>query len=417
MAWSVYLTAVLGSSWVGDVTPLAPPAHALMERVSGHDRLAMGCVAAPLASVDQMAAAVGAGGLASRADALSASFVAAAADTVHRAPGSLAWLRLGDDPMVGAVVGASIAPLAAGDRWTDHWVESPRLQAGTDRVLRISPHGRVPSVGQWRPAVELGVSGLPAHVCAAWSVRSDDRGERKVERILAVSSSHASLRTLAASARRTDVGARVDSWTLAPASRRHPEAVLIVHSLPHVVTGAPWLQSTDLPKKIRGLGSLIPSGYTAAGGQVRAWFDDVSGAAMAVILPLNDASGQPAGTHALLSDVQERFSLPGDVEPTGRGGRLLAGTGGVHIGALPGALLLSTDADVLVDLLHGHGRAWPHPPASTEAAAAVWLAGPERRAASTGLLIIEDGMWRLDASGATAPLEAMSHIRAWAGIE
>ena len=411
------MTALLGSSGLGDVPPLVTPAHALMERVSGHDRLAMGCVDAPLASVAEVAAAVGAGRLAAKADALSASFVAAASDTAHREPGSLAWMRLGDDPTVGAVVGERIAPLAAGDRWTDHWVESPRLRAGTDRVLRISPHGRVPSVGQWKPAVELGMPGLPAHRCAAWSVRSDDRGELQMERLLTVSTDSASLRTLAASARQADVGPRVDSWTISPASRRHPEAVLVVHSLPHVVTGAPWLQSTDLPKKVRGLGSLIPAGYTASGGQVRAWFDDLSGAAMAVILPLKDASGQPAGTHALLSDVKDRFSLPGEVEPTGRGGRLLAGTGGVHIGALPGALLLSTDEDVLVDLLHGTGRTWPHPPASTEAAAAVWLAGAEQQPASTGLLVIEDGMWRLDAAGSTAPMQAMSHIRAWAGIE
>lgn len=417
MSWSVYLTAVLGAGWLGEVPGGAPPAHALMQRLNGHDRLALGCVAAPVASVDDLAHAVGGRVLLSKAGDLPASFLAAASDEGHRAPGTLAWLRLGDDPTVGAVVGPGIAPLAAGDRWTDHWVESPRLRAGTDRVLRITPHGRVPSPGQWRPADVLGAPGLPDHTCAAWSVRSDIRGERQVERLLSVSQVGASLRTAAPSARQADVGERVESWSFVPSTRRHPEAVLVVNALPHVVVGAPWLQATDLPKKVRGLGSLIPVGYTPTGGQVRAWFDDLSGAAMAVILPLHDASGHPAGSHALLSDVRDRFSLPGEVEPAGRGGRLSAGTGGVHIGALPGALLLSTDPDVLTDLLSGQGRPWSQPPTGPNAAAAWWLAGADRQQAATGVLVIEDGMWRVDAAGGSGPLDALAKTRAWAGIE
>ena len=50
---------------------------------------------------------------------------------------------------------------------------------------------------------------------------------------------------------------------------------MVVYSVPHVVSGAPWLQDSALPKRLSGLSSLIPAGYTPAPGQVRAWFDDV----------------------------------------------------------------------------------------------------------------------------------------------
>ena len=417
MSWSLFLSAALGLAWLGDVPVDTGAAGGLMAHLNGHDRLGMACLGPPVATIEALAGVVDGGVLLGKAGDLSGSFKVAATDVSSRAPHSLVWLRLGDDPTVGAVVGPGLAPLAAGDKWTDHWTESPRLRAGTDRVLRITPHGRVPSEGQWRPAEVLGASGLPDHTCAAWSVKPDVSGQHKVERLLAVGDGSASLRVAAASARRSDVGPRVDDWSLAPSSRRHPSAVLVVNALPHVVTGAPWLQSTDLPKKVRGLGSLIPTGYTPAGGQVRAWYDDVSGAAMAVILPLTDALGQPADSHALLSDVRDRFALSGEVEPAGRGGRLQSSTGGVHIGALPGALLLSTDAQVLSDLLSGEGRPWSRPPSASDSAAGWWLAGPDHGPASTGVLFVEDGTWRVDAAGGTDPIDALSRTRAWAGIK
>ncbi len=417
MSWSLSLFAGFGVAWMGDVPLDSGAAGGLMVHLNGHDRLAMACLGPPVASVEALAAAVDGSVLLGKAGALSDSFKAAATDVSSRAPHTLAWLRLGDDPTVGAVVAAGLAPLAVGDTWTGHWMESPRLRAGTDQVLRITPHGRVPSEGQWRPARELGARGLPDHTCAAWSVKSDVSGLRKVERLVAMGDESASLRVAAASARRSDVGPRNEDWSFAPSSRRHPSAVLVVNALPHVVTGAPWLQSSDLPRKVRGLGSLIAAGYTPAGGQVRAWYDDVSGAAMAVILPLTNAQGAPAGSHALLSDLRDHFALPGEVEPTGRGGRLQGGTGGVHIGALPGALLLSTDAQVLSDLLMGEGRPWSRPPTPPDSVAGWWLAAPHPKLASTGVLFVEDGMWRVDVAGGAGPIEALTRTRTWAGIE
>lgn len=184
---------------------------------------------------------------------------------------------------------------------------------------------------------------------------------------------------------------------------------MVVYTAPHTVSGAPWLQDTDIPKHMSGLSTLIPSGYTAAPGQVRAWFDDVVGAAMAVVLPVVDDAGRPAEVSTLLLDIRDRFGLPGDVEPEGHGGRL-ATTGGVAIGALPGALVLSTDPAILVDLLNHAGTDWTHPPTRADAAAAWWLAG---RTPTTATLAIEDRMWRIDTEGGLGALQKASD---WAGL-
>ena len=280
-----------------------------------------------------------------------------------------------------------------------------------DQSVVVAPHGRTPAPGQDRPEVLLAGGDLPARGCVAWS-KLPDRQARPVERLMVLSEDQGTLRVFAPSARAADASPRVETWAFTPSSRRRPRAVMVVYTPPHVVSGAPWLQETALPERMSGLSTLIPSGYTAAPGQVRAWFDDVVGAAMAVVIPVVDDAGRPAEVTTLLTDVRERFGLSGEVEPEGSGGRLGV-AGGVAIGALPGALVLSTDAEILVDMLHRRGTEWARPPSDTAAAAAWWLAPRDGGSAVGGRLTIEDSMWRVDARGG---LEALYRATDWAGI-
>ena len=320
-------------------------------------------------------------------------------------------MKLGDDPLVGANTLGDPAPLALGDRWTDHWTESPRIRVMQDQSVVVAPHGRTPAPGQDRPEVLLAGGDLPARGCVAWS-KLPDRQARPVERLMVLSEDQGTLRVFAPSARAADASPRVETWAFTPSSRRRPRAVMVVYTPPHVVSGAPWLQETALPERMSGLSTLIPSGYTAAPGQVRAWFDDVVGAAMAVVIPVVDDVGRPAEVTTLLTDVRDRFALSGEVEPEGSGGRLGV-AGGVSIGALPGALVLSTDAEILVDMLHRRGTEWARPPGDTTAAAAWWLAPRDGGSAVGGRLTIEDSMWRVDARGG---LDALNRATDWAGI-
>ena len=321
------------------------------------------------------------------------------------------WMRLGDDPLVGAQSKGDPPPLALGDRWTDHWTDSPRIRVRQDHTVLITPHGRTPAPGQSEPEMTLASGDLPERGCVAWS-KLPDRSARTVERLVHQHEDGAMLRVFAPSARAADALPRVQTWAFTPATRRRPDAVMVVYTAPHVVAGAPWLQDTGLPARMSRLSTLIPTGYTAGPGQVRAWFDDVVGAAMAVVIPITDAAGRPAEVTTLLTDVRERYGLPGEVEPEGRGGRI-GSAGGVAIGALPGVLVLSTDPEILVDMLHRRGTEWARPPAHESAAAAWWLAPRGDRPAVGGRLSIEDRMWRVDAHGGLPDLETAA---SWAGI-
>ena len=392
----------------------APPpsvAMRLMAELSPHDRLAVGCVGPAPSSVEELVASVSGARVMVNAGPLPATWTAAVADSAPRPDDGLVWMKLGDDPMVGAHTRGEPPPLALGDRWTDHWTESPRLRVMQDQSVVIAPHGRTPAPGQTDPEQELAGGALGVRGCVAWS-KLPDRKARPVERLMVVDDGDAALRVFAPSARAADALPRVGAWAFTPSSRRRPRTVMVVYTSPHVVSGAPWLQETSLPERMSGLSTLIPTGYTAAPGQVRAWFDDVVGAAMAVVIPVIDPAGRPAEVSTLLGDVQERFGLPGEVEPEGNGGRL--GTaGGVAIGALPGALVLSTDAEILLDILHRRGTDWARPPAHPTASAAWWLAPRNGAPAVGGRLTIEDRMWRVDASGG---LPALNRATDWAGL-
>ncbi len=391
--------------------PTVSAAARLMAELTPHDRLAVGCVGPALDTVDALAEAVSGGLALQGAGPLPATWTAAVADAGPRPSDGLVWMRLGDDPLVGAQSKGSPPPLALGDRWTDHWTDSPRIRVRQDQAVLITPHGRTPAPGQTGPEAALAEGALPDRGCVAWS-KLPDRKARLVERLVVQDAEGATLRIVAPSARAADALPRVQTWAFTPASRRRPGAVMVVYTAPHVVAGAPWLQETDLPARMSSLSTLIPTGYTAGPGQVRAWFDDVVGAAMAVVIPITDAAGRPAEVTSLLMDVRERYGLPGEVEPEGRGGHI-GPAGGVAIGALPGALLLSTDPEILVDMLHGRGTEWARPPTHTTAAAAWWLAPRADRPAVGGRLSIEDRMWRMDAQGGLSALEAAA---AWAGI-
>lgn len=410
------LVAALLGLWATDTPPVSAPSvpaevesvgTRLFGQLSPHDRVAVGCVGtvAPLSSL--VAAARGTTVL-QGAGPLSETFVQAVADPAARPANGLVWLRLGDDPLVGAQTLGVPTPLALGDRWTDHWTESPRLRATRDHTLWITPHGRTPNAGQAGPEVALTAGPLPSTGCVAWS-RLPDHNARLVERLVALDGDAATLRVFAASARAADGRTRTPTVAGMPTTMRHPSAVMVVYTAPHVVSGAPWLQHSEVPKRLGGLSSLIPAGYTAAPGQTRAWFDDVVGAALAVVLPVVDADQQPARVRTLLADVRDRFGLGGEIEPAGRGGRLTAG-GGVAIGALPGALVLSTDPAVLSDILQDRGRAWTRPPDRPDAVAGWWLAASDDQVAVGATLSIEDQMWRVDTSGG---LDALARTTEW----
>ncbi len=397
--------------------PPAPraPGAALLDRVRPHDYLALGCIGAPLAEPVQLVKAMGVRPSAIVAGPLGQTWWLAAQDTSEHPQGGLTTLHDGDDPAVWVQVNGSPPPLSLGDRWTGHWLDSPRLAVESADMLRVSPHGRAPTARPRPLSLVLAQDPLPATGCAAWSLQYDIHG-RPVEQLLAFDTTSAHLRTVANSVRAGDTGERTAIPPVLPVSHRHPSVVLTVYTLPHVVLGNPALQSTGLPEKMRGLGTLVPDGYTPMPGQVRAWFDDVAGVAMAVVVPVHNEHGQPAETHALLTDIQKRFALPGDIEPFGRGGHIVA-EGGVHIGALPGALLVSTDRQVLQDLLEGHGSAWPVPAVHPSAAIGFRLAPHDDNPAIDGHIVLEDGTWRLDATGGTAPLTALQRARSWASIE
>ena len=404
----MWAAAILGL-WAAEDphTVAAPPAEAaseapsprsvgarLFDQLTSHDRVAAACSGAGGPSLAELVAAVHGSVLLRQAGALPDTFANALADPAPRPSDGLVWVRLGDDPVVGVHTTGTPAPLSLGDRWTSHWTESPRIRVHRDHTLTITPHGRTPAPTQARPEPALAAEPLPAEGCAAWSRVADHRGE-PVERLVSIHKDHATMRVFAASARRSDARNRVETWAFAPATKRRPEAVMVVYTAPHVVAGAPWLQDSALPKRLSGLSTLIPSGYQTAPGQVRAWYDDVLGAAMAVVMPVVDAEGNPARVRTLLSDVRDRFGMPGEVEPEGRGGRL-TGSGGVAIGAVPGALVLSTDPEVLIDILHGTGTEWTRPPNREGAVAGWWLARADAQPAAGATLSIEDQAWRVD---------------------
>lgn len=397
---------------VADPVPSPPVAARLLATLTSHDRVALAC-AGPTGGVgaDALARAVGGQVLLRAGGPLVESWTQAATDPTGHPQDGLTWLRLGDDPTVGVHTTGQPTPLALADRWTDHWTESPRVRATRDHTVLLSPHGRTPAPGQAEPTLELGSAPLPAHGCAAWS-RLPNARAHLVERLVTTDTTSATLRVFAPSARAADAAVRVDTWTFTPATRRRPQAVMLVHTEPHVVAGAPWLQDSRVPERLSGLSTLIPAGYRPAPGQVRAWFDDVVGAAMAVVVPVVDEDGRPADVSTLLADVRDRFGLPGEVEPEGRGGRLAA-EGGVAIGALPGALVLSTDPAILVDMLHDQGTQWVRPPARPHAAAAWWLAADATRPAVGATLTIEDRMWRVDVPG---DLPALLRATDWADL-
>jgi len=383
----------------------------LYGQLSSHDRVAVGCAGSAAAPVGELVALVRGQAALSSAGPLPETWSRAVADSTPRPSSGLVWMRLGDDPVVGAHTTGNPTPLALADRWTAHWTESPRIRALADHTVWVAPHGRTPAPTQVVPEPALVAEPLPAEGCVAWS-RLVDRSARPVERLVALDDSHALLRVFAASARASDGTPRVAAWGFTPATRRRPEAVMVVYAAPHVVSGAPWLQHSELPERLSGLSSLIPSGYTPAPGQVRAWFDDVVGAAVAVVLPVVDEDGEPARVRTLLIDVRDHYGMSGEVEPEGRGGRL-SQVGGVTIGAVPGALVLSTDPDILVDILNGSGREWTRPPDRAGAVAAWWLAASDERPAAGATLSIEDQTWRVDAAGG---LTALERVLRWGGL-
>lgn len=387
-----------------------PPAVQLLSELSGGARLGLGCTAGPLAGPAELAAAVSASTALDPDADLVGTWTAAATDHTIRVPGTLAWLRLGIAPVVGATLTPAVPPLEAGDRWSGHWSESPRLTADQAHTLRVRPHGRPPAPTQDAPSPALSAPPLPADGCVAWSLGTDHRGT-PVERLLALSADGATLRTAAPSARATDAGPRQS--VPMPHSTRQPVAVLVVNSEPHVVFGAPWLQDTGLPSKLRGLSALVPSELSPAPGQVRAWFEDDAGAALAVVMPLSTGDGAPADPAALLATVAGRFGLPGEPAATA-GGYVLSSGGGVTLGARPGALVLSTDGQIVADILADTGAAWSHTEAPPEALASIWVASTAAgESPGAAVLSVEDGSWRLDAPS----LGALTAARAWAGVQ
>jgi len=408
---------VLAGLMATDTVPTPPPASPrsaaarLFDELGSHDRVAVGCVGASSVPVNDLLDAVKGSTVRAGAGPLPETFARAAADRDGRSDDGLVWMRLGDDPMVGAQTLGSPPPLALADRWTAHWTESPRIRATRDHTVWIAPHGRTPAPDQSLPEASLVADPLPEGGCAVWS-RLPDHQARNVERLVTLDQDRATLRVFAASARASDGAERVAVAGVAPSTKRRPEAVMVVYAAPHVVAGAPWLQQSELPGRLGGLSTLIPSGYAPAPGQVRAWFDDVLGAAMAVVVPVVDDAGRPARVPDLLADVRDRYGLPGEVEPEGRGGRL-ASVGGVAIGALPGALVLSTDPEILTDMLTSTGTQWARPPGRDGAVAAWWLASDDHGPAVGATLTIEDRMWRVDAAGGLAALQRSTR---WAGL-
>ena len=135
-----------------DEAPDASVAARLMAELSPHDRLAMGCVGPATASVDQLAASVAGTQVVTQAGPCRRPSLQR---WMMVRPGQkqvLVWMKLGDDPLVGAQTLGDPAPLALGDRWTDHWTESPRIRVMQNQTVVVAPHGRTPAPGQDRTA-------------------------------------------------------------------------------------------------------------------------------------------------------------------------------------------------------------------------------------------------------------------------